>query len=65
MELAEKNFDYLWMMDDDGYPSENCLEQLVNSANNNHYDYLMPVSIDIDNFSQLSWAVRKKTEERQ
>lgn len=50
--------DYYWMMDDDGYPSEDCLkQQLIYSEK---YDYVMPVSIDIDNHLQLSWPTKKK-----
>lgn len=45
--------DYYWMMDDDGYPSEDCLkQQLIFSEK---YDYVMPVSIDVENTSQMSW----------
>lgn len=58
------NTDYYWMMDDDGYPSEKCLELLLSEADN--YDYLMPVSIDINDHKKLSWAVplknKRKTE---
>lgn len=52
------NTDLYWMMDDDGYPSPNCLMQLM--AKTDQYDYLMPVSIDIANHSLLSWPVRNK-----
>ena len=45
-------------MDDDGYPSENCLEQLVKESDK--YDYIMPASIDINNHDRLSWAIRKR-----
>lgn len=51
-------FDYLWMMDDDGYPSLNCLESLLIKID--QYEYVMPVSINIDNHKELSWPVRKK-----
>lgn len=49
------NSDYYWLMDDDGYPSPNCLNYLVNESINNNRDYVMPVSIDIDNHEKLSW----------
>lgn len=49
---------FYWMMDDDGYPDSNCLEKLIQRAND--YDYIMPVSIDMDRHERLSWAVRKK-----
>lgn len=50
--------DFYWLMDDDGYPSENCLEQLLSKSS--EYDYIMPASIDINNHKKLSWAVRKR-----
>lgn len=61
MKSAHENFDsdLYWMMDDDGYPSKQCLEQLVVGMND-RYDYVMPTSINIDNHSQLSWPTRMK-----
>lgn len=55
MQLAHESgsFDGYWMMDDDGYPSADCLEEQVKYLDK--YDYVMPVSIDIDNHNQLSW----------
>ncbi|MCG3880546.1 glycosyltransferase, partial [Psychrobacter sp. Ps6] len=52
--------DYYWLMDDDGYPDKNCLNSLYEFINNSHLNYVMPVSIDIDNHKQLSWATRMK-----
>lgn len=46
------------MMDDDGYPSAGCLEKQL--AYLDKYDYVMPVSINIERHSQLSWATRLK-----
>lgn len=59
MELAHTklNSDYFWLMDDDGYPSNNCLQQLMSYVDN--YDYVMPVSININKHDELSWATRK------
>ena len=51
-------YDSYWLMDDDGYPSEGCLEKQLPFLTT--YDYVMPVSIDIDNHTRLSWATRKK-----
>lgn len=56
--LQYTEFDYLWMMDDDGYPSLNCLELLIREEN--HNDYIMPASIDINQHQNLSWPVRKR-----
>lgn len=60
LKYAHENLktDYYWLMDDDGYPSENCLEKLLFESDN--YDYIMPASIDINNNENLSWAIRKK-----
>lgn len=57
LKYSEKflNGDYYWLMDDDGYPSPECLNHLVNDAVNNNRDYVMPVSIDINNHEKLSW----------
>lgn len=54
----ELHSDYFWLMDDDGYPSENCLEMLFSKVS--LYDYIMPTSIDIDNHENLSWPTRMK-----
>lgn len=51
-------YDAYWLMDDDGYPSENCLEMQL--CDLYRYDYVMPVSVDISNHSQLSWETRKR-----
>lgn len=60
LKLAHKKLkaDLYWLMDDDGYPSPTCLEELA--AYSDEYDYIMPTSIDIENHYRLSWAVRKK-----
>ena len=51
-------FDGFWLMDDDGYPSKDCLKRQIPYLDK--YDYVMPLSIDIDNHENLSWATRKK-----
>lgn len=56
--FQELRTDSYWLMDDDGYPSEKCLEQLLKKSS--EYDYIMPTSINIENHFELSWAVRKK-----
>lgn len=49
----QNRYEAFWMMDDDGYPSKDCLkQQLIYSEK---YDYVMPVSIDIENSLQMSW----------
>lgn len=54
--FEELHSDYFWLMDDDGYPTEKCLELLLAEKT----DYIMPVSIDIQNSTQLSWPTRKR-----
>lgn len=58
MKIANEYFnpDLYWLMDDDGEPDKSCLSKLVQSRNDT--DYVMPMSIDIDNRDQLSWPVR-------
>lgn len=51
-------FDAYWLMDDDGFPSEECLNKQLPFLS--EYNYIMPVSIDIDNHSRLSWATRMR-----
>lgn len=60
LELAHhmNEFDAFWMMDDDGYPTPECLEKQL--AYLDKYDYVMPVSINIEEHTQLSWATKLK-----
>lgn len=39
----ENNYDYLWAMDDDVLPEDNCLEELIKNSNNN--TVLVPLRI--------------------
>lgn len=55
-------FDGYWLMDDDGYPSGECLSRQIPYLKK--HDYVMPLSIDIDNHDRLSWATRKKNGEK-
>lgn len=48
-----RRYESFWMMDDDGYPSENCLEQLLPYLSET--DYVMPVSMDLEHPGYLSW----------
>ncbi|AEF86711.1 glycosyltransferase, family 2 [Treponema primitia ZAS-2] len=56
------NSEYFWLMDDDGYPSEDCLEKQLSLTESltEHYDYAMPVSINIENHTELSWPTIKR-----
>ena len=50
--------DFYWLMDDDGYPSRDCLRMLLRGSS--RYDYIMPASVDILDETRLSWPVRMK-----
>lgn len=50
--------DYFWMMDDDGYPEQECLEKQLKLVDQHHY--VMPISLDIDEPEMLSWFVRDR-----
>ena len=55
-------FQAYWLMDDDGYPNTYCLETLLQYID--QYNYVMPVSIDIENHTKLSWASRLKEKKK-
>jgi rhamnopyranosyl-N-acetylglucosaminyl-diphospho-decaprenol beta-1,3/1,4-galactofuranosyltransferase len=54
--------DYFWLMDDDGYPSEDCLEKQLSLTD--RYDYVMPVGINTEDHAELSWPTRKRNKRR-
>lgn len=54
---TEQGFDYIWLMDDDGLPSHNCLEKLMPYAHQNNY--IGPVVLDVHNPHQLCFPIRK------
>jgi rhamnopyranosyl-N-acetylglucosaminyl-diphospho-decaprenol beta-1,3/1,4-galactofuranosyltransferase len=60
MEIADQilQTDYIWMMDDDGYPSQECLEKELILYSN--FDYILPVSINDVNNEELSWPTRMR-----
>jgi len=59
MKLADHNKpDYMWIMDDDGFPSDNCLEKQMNFAD--RFDYIMPISLDTQKKDTLTWFVRDR-----
>lgn len=49
-------FDYIWLMDDDGYPLEDCLNELIKNSNKN--TYLGPLVLDKDEPSTLCFPMR-------
>lgn len=53
-----RRYDGFWMMDDDGYPSDNCLERQLSYLPK--ADYVMPISMDINIPGYLSWPAKLK-----
>lgn len=52
----EQGFDYIWLMDDDGFPAEDCLEKLIPYTTDNCY--IGPVVIDCEGTEKLSFSLR-------
>ena len=52
----QRQFDYIWLMDDDGFPSENCLEKLVGYSSEK--SYIGPMVLDPKTQNKLSFALR-------
>ena len=52
----EQGFDYIWLMDDDGFPAETCLEKLLPYISNNCY--IGPIVIDCEGKEKLSFSLR-------
>jgi len=53
----EKGCDWTWLMDDDGIPSEDCLNKLLLGEKKYHADFLAPLVIDIKNSGRLSFGI--------
>lgn len=53
---TEQGFDYIWLMDDDGFPSENCLEMLIPYCSEDCY--IGPMVLDSKTKNKLSFALR-------
>ncbi|HGO5856172.1 TPA: glycosyltransferase family 2 protein [Mannheimia haemolytica] len=57
IKFAEENqFDYIWLMDDDGVPAIDCLEQLLPYANEKRY--IGPLVLDISDPNKLTFTLR-------
>jgi GT2 family glycosyltransferase len=53
----EKGYDWTWLMDDDGFPSEDCLNKLLLGGKKFHANFLAPLVIDINNSGRLSFGI--------
>lgn len=58
----KSNHEWVWMMDDDGYPSSNCLMDLLSSAEKNQLYVLNPLVINIKDHNVLSFGLPKHIE---
>lgn len=59
LKYALKNYpeSYYWLMDDDGYPEESCLEKLVNGIHKYSLEAIAPLQINIDDKEKLSFPI--------
>lgn len=53
----EQDVEYIWMMDDDGYPAEDCLEKLYKYLHQEKLDAISPLQININDHNQLAFPV--------
>lgn len=53
-------YDWLWLMDDDGYPDENCLYKLYEYAKLNNIDAISPIQLNIEKKDELAFPVTYK-----
>lgn len=53
-------FSWLWLMDDDGYPSETCLENLLISTQEHPFSAINPLVINCDEPEFLSFGLGPK-----
>jgi rhamnopyranosyl-N-acetylglucosaminyl-diphospho-decaprenol beta-1,3/1,4-galactofuranosyltransferase len=55
--VFEQSAEYIWMMDDDGYPAVNCLEKLYTTLLEKKLDAISPLQININNHNQLAFPI--------
>lgn len=57
-EAIDLGFEYLWLLDDDGYPDRDCLSVLLKALNSEAFDLVSPLSIsqeDLEETSNTYW----------
>lgn len=54
---CDAGYDWLWLMDDDGYPAPDCLERL--SSRQADLDVIGPAVVRPDDASRLTWGPRR------
>lgn len=57
-------FDIFWLMDDDGIPKNDCLEQLLLVKDKTDGDYICSTVLNIDNPKELSFGLYDKNKRR-
>ena len=53
----DKGFDWLWLMDDDGYAPENCLETILYDTKKNNLKAINPLVINKEDNTKLSFGL--------
>lgn len=56
-EALASDCQFVWLMDDDGYPEKDCLERLLRTINSN--EIVGPIVLNSRNTTELSFAFRK------
>lgn len=52
-------WNWLWMLDDDGYPDRDCLQSLLDSARRHQLQALNPLVLDVDDGERLAFGMGK------
>lgn len=55
--IVDAEHEWLWLMDDDGYPSSDCLSRLLASAEKSNLDMLNPLVIEIGQQETLAFGL--------
>lgn len=55
--LEKTNYDWFWMMDDDGYPNNDCLEMLIHTVSSKYLDAIAPVQLNINHKTDLAFPL--------
>jgi len=53
----DRGFDWLWLMDDDGFAPENCLEILLQDVKKNNLKAINPLVVNKDDNTKLSFGL--------
>ena len=55
--------DWIWLMDDDGFPEHECLQKLLQFATENHLDAISPIQVDIHNPNLPAFPIKSPSKE--